>query len=112
MPLPESGPKDRVSHGGAETVSPEPALCDQANDNIFKLNTLPRVRIEDRQDVSARDAVTPMMAKTTSISSRVKVLERGGRMTTHSYHLAQERLNGARWRLIEGDHGPLSMPFC
>ena len=27
MPLPESGPKDRVSHGGAETFSPEPALC-------------------------------------------------------------------------------------
>ena len=49
MPVTESGPKGRVSHGGAEPVSPEPALCDQANDNILKLETLPRVRIEDRQ---------------------------------------------------------------
>ena len=49
VPLPESGPKDRVSLEGAEPVSPEPALCDQANDNILKLETLPRVRIEDRQ---------------------------------------------------------------
>jgi hypothetical protein len=87
MPLPESRPKDGVSHGGAETVSPESALCDQANDNILKLDTLTRVRIEDRQDGSARDAITPMMAKTKSVSSRVKALERRGRMTAHSYHL-------------------------
>lgn len=49
IPITESGSKDRVSLGGAQTVSPEPALCDQANDNIFKLETLPRVRIEDRK---------------------------------------------------------------
>ena len=30
-----------------EVVSPEPDLCDQAQDNIFKLETFPRMRVQD-----------------------------------------------------------------
>ena len=28
-------------------VSPQPDLCDQAQDNIFKLETFPRMRVQD-----------------------------------------------------------------
>ena len=30
-----------------EVVSPQPDLCDQAQDNIFKLETFPRMRVQD-----------------------------------------------------------------
>jgi len=32
-----------------EVVSPQPDLCDQAQDNIFKLETFPRIRVQDEK---------------------------------------------------------------
>ena len=32
---------------GMEVVEPQPALCEQAKDNIFKLETFPRMRVRD-----------------------------------------------------------------
>ena len=42
-----SSPSAASSPTRIEVVSPQPDLCDQAQDNIFKLETYPRMRVQD-----------------------------------------------------------------
>ena len=42
-----SSPSAASSPTRIEVVSPQPDLCDQAQDNIFKLETFPRMRVQD-----------------------------------------------------------------
>ena len=42
-----SSPSAASSPARIEIVSPQPGLCDQAQDNIFKLETFPRMRVQD-----------------------------------------------------------------
>ena len=46
-PTAPSSPSAASSPTRIEVVSPQPDLCDQAQDNIFKLETFPRMRVQD-----------------------------------------------------------------